>query len=177
MKLNLEIDIDYIDEEGNLDSTIKTEIINRISSKVEQKIEDRLNSLVLDAAKKKADAVINQIIKNFMDRKFTMKDKWGDEIKTDVTVKKLLKEKFDEFWNTQVDDRGRSEGYGRNRRRIEWVIDQQIEQHSHRFAERLTKDTENKIKTMMKENLQKSIGAKLVSELGFDKLLLESKNG
>ena len=130
--------------------------------------------------KAEADApnrkIINQMIKNFMDRKFTTRDDWGSEIKTDVSVRRILREKLENFWNQKVDERGNSDGYGRNRTRMEWFIDKRIEEQSEKFANTLTKDTENKIKNTMRENLQKSIGAKLVTELGFDKLLLESKN-
>ena len=47
MKFNIEVDIDWLNEEGSLDDEIKNQIINSITNKVEQNLDrksTRLNS-------------------------------------------------------------------------------------------------------------------------------------
>ena len=108
----------------------------------------------------------------------TVTDKWGKEIIQDKSIQEILEKELTEFWNQDVDDSGRrgNSGYGNKIPRFQWMIDQRIEASSKTFADKLTRDTENKIKSNMKEALQNSIGKKLVGELGFDQLLLENKN-
>ena len=39
MKLNLEVELDWIDEEMNIDDTVKQNVINAVVNKVQTKIE------------------------------------------------------------------------------------------------------------------------------------------
>ena len=180
MKFNIEVELDYIDEEGCLDEAIKESILASVTKivmdKVEKSVETQLDDIVVKTAEKKAKQIVARISSDFMNRKFTKVDRYGDKLE-DLTVKELLKRKFDSFWNEIVTKNGNTSTYhsDKTKRRIEWKIDELIEKHAIGFAQTLTNDTENKIKTMMKENLSKAIGSKLVSELGFDKMLMESK--
>lgn len=179
MKFNIEVELDYIDEEGSLDDAIKNSILSSVTKivmeKVSKQVDAKLDKIIISAAEKKAKQIVNQIAKNFTTRKFDRKDEYGDVIEVDLTVKEILKKEFNNFWNAPVDKDDRRNSYGRTMTRIEWTIEKHIEEHSRDFAQKITKDTENKIKATMKENLSKSIGAKLISELGFDKMLMESK--
>jgi hypothetical protein len=178
MKFNIEIELDYIDEEGCLDTAIKDSILASVTKivmeKVSKQVDAKLDKIIIQAAEKKAKQIVNRIANNFTTRKFNRKDEYGDVIEVDLTVKDILKREFDHFWNAIVDKEGRSSGYGEKMTRIEWTIEKHIKEHSKKFAETITRDTENKIKTTMKENLANSIGQKLVTELGFDKMLAET---
>lgn len=179
MKFNIEVELDYINEDGDLDVAIKDSILAKVTKivmeKVSKQIDSQLDKIVVNAATKKAKQITNRIASNFMNRKFTKSDRFGDKIET-LTVKDMIKREFDKFWKMKVDKDGRESGYGTHQERIKWEIDHTIETHSKLFAQNLTRDTENKIKATMKENLSRAIGAKLVSELGFDKMLMENKS-
>ncbi len=179
MKFNIEIELDYIDEEGSLDDSIKGSILKSVTGivmeKVSKQVDAKLDKIIIQAAEKKARQIVNQIAKNFTTKKFTKSDKWGETIEVNQTVKDILIREFDHFWNATVDKHGSRAEYGEKMTRIEWTIEKHIEEHSKKFAEQITKDTEQKIKDTMRENLSNSIGAKLVGELGFDKLLLPAK--
>lgn len=179
MKFNIEVELDYIDEEGCLDSAIKDSILASVTKivmdKVSKQVDSQLDKIVVAAATKKAKQITNRIASNFMNRKFTKSDRYGDKIET-LTVKDMIKREFDGFWKVKVDKDGRENGYGTHKERIKWEIEETIKTHSKMFAATLTRDTENKIKASMKENLASAIGQKLVGELGFDKMLMESKS-
>jgi len=178
MKFNIEIDLDYIREDGSLDDTIRQQIIDNVVSSTKKKVNENLDEIVLKAAQKKADDMCNEMIVDFLDKKFDQTDQWGDEVRTNVSVRDILKKSFDEFWNEGVDENGRTSSgysYGSKHKRFQWMIDQRIKEHSEQFAKTLTRDTENKIKSNMKKTLADKIGNKLVKEFGFDKLLLEQK--
>ncbi len=179
MKFNIEVELDYIDEDGNLDIAIKDSILASVTKivmdKVSKQVDSQLDTIIVKAAEKKAKQITNRIASSFMNRKFTKVDRYGDKIE-DLTVKDMIKREFDKFWTMKVDDKGRESGYGTHKERIKWEVESLIEAHSKMFAETLTRDTENKIKATMKENLASAIGLKLVGELGFDKMLMESKS-
>ncbi len=180
MKFNIEVELDYIDEEGSLDDAIKDSILKNVTGivmdKVGKQVDAKLDEIIIKAAEKKARQIVNQIAKNFTTKKFTKSDKWGETIEVNQTVKDILIREFDSFWNATVDKHGSRSDYGEKMTLIEWTVKKHIEEHSKKFAEQITKDTEQKIKDTMRENLSNTIGAKLVSELGFDKLLLAEKN-
>lgn len=180
MKFNIEVELDYIDEEGCLDDAIKESILNSVTTivmkKVSEQVNAKLDEIVIKTATDKANKIVDKITKNFMTAEFVKLDNYGDKIEAGITVKDLLKRQFDDYWKAKVNKNGNTDNYnGEKKCRIEWLIDKLIVKHSTEFAKTLTNDTENKIKATMKKNLQDSIGAKLVAELGFDKLLLEHK--
>lgn len=175
MKFNIEVELDWIDEEEGLDEAVQTKIINAVikeakslvETKVDQAISGNIDSIVQDTCKKLVD--------EFTSGKFIKADKWGDVIE-ETTVKEYVKQSFDSYWSQQVTAKGDTDTYyakrGEMKPRIKWLIDNRIAEHAQEFARTLVDDTDAKIKNSMKESLQQSIGAKLVSELGFDKLLV-----
>jgi len=179
MKFNIEVELDYIDEDGSLNEAIKESIMSSVTAivmnKIEREVNAKLDEIVIKAAQKKASKIVNDITNDFITKEFTKIDRYGSKIETGLTVEKLLTRDFDDFWKAIVDKNGsKTDRYGETKTRIEWKIDEMIENHSRIFADRLTQDTANKIKKMMKDNLSQTIGAKLVNELGFDKMLLET---
>lgn len=179
MKFNIEVELDYIGEDGCLDDAIKESILSSVTKtvmeKVSEQVDAKLDAIIVKAAEDKASKIVDMITGEFMNKEFSRIDQFGDEIETGLTVKNLLKKRFDEFWKAPVNSDGGEGRHGETKSRVEWKIEAMIKIHSEKFAKILTADTEDKIKASMKENLSKTIGAKLVTELGFDKLLLESK--
>ena len=182
MKLNVEVEIDWIEEDGDIDSVVKSEIINQVTrsikaqvlDKMKNKIEDRIAGIVDKSVEKQS----NKLVQGFINKKFNITDRYGDVIESNVTLKHRIKKNLEEYWGNLVNSNGKTkDGYDRGpyKKRVEWYIDNQIKEHAKDFATTLTTDTENKIKQSMKKNLAETIGAKLVGELGLDKLLLEQK--
>jgi uncharacterized protein YjgD (DUF1641 family) len=178
MKLNIEVEIDYLDENGSLDEIVKKEIAAKIINSVSKKVETEMQEEATKAISGKIDEICNLLIGEFLKRKVNITDKWGKEIICDTTIEDILKNKFDEFWNQNVDDSGRSgcDSYVRTRRRFEWLIDKQIEDHSKKFADKLIKETSDKITKSITENLKTQIGNEVVSKLGVNKFLIENKD-
>jgi len=178
MKMNVEIEIDYIDEDGNLDDSIKTEIIEKLSKQIQEKVKNEVSETITTAAQKTAQEACETMLDDFINKTFNVTNQWGDEIQTNVSIREIIKRKFEEYWKELVDSRGGSKerfGSGPYQERVKWLIDKEIEVHSKEFAKTLTNDTENKIKAKMTKSLRDSLGSKLMTELSFDKLLLESK--
>ena len=177
MKFNIEVEVDWIGEEGNIDEVIKKEIsdhvVNTITSKIEKEMEERATAAISD----KVDDMCNNLINEFLSRKINVTDSWGKAIIVDTTIEDILKKRFEEFWNTVVDEKGRSgcDGYGKKQTRTMWAIDDIVKVHAERFVKAVTDDTEAKIKATITDQLKAKVVAKIVGDLGLDKLLLEQK--
>ena len=62
MKFNIEIDIDWIDDEDNLDDAIKRQLINGLSKKMENDFLGETGKLMAQAAEKLIKAKTEQLI-------------------------------------------------------------------------------------------------------------------
>ncbi len=183
MKLNVEVEIEWIDEEGSVDEQVKREMIHQISNNIKrdalQNIKERTEKKIISTVDKAVEKQSEAVVKNFMRKKFNVYNNYGDITETDVSIIKRVKKGLEEYWHELVNSNGKKKDrYGDGgpyKKRVEWYIDNKIEKQSKEFASTLTTDTENKIKQSMKKNLAETIGAKLVGELGLDKLLIESK--
>jgi hypothetical protein len=177
MKFNIEVEIDWMGEDGSIDDVVKKEISSNIVATVCQRIEKEMEEKATEAINGKVDFMCNNLISEFLNRKITVSDQWGEAIIVDTTIEEILKKKFENFWNEVVDKEGRSgnNGYGDRKSRTEWAIDGIARKEAEKFVKVVTEDTEKKIKATITEQLMAKVGAKIVGDLGLDKLLLEKK--
>lgn len=177
MKLNLEIEIDWIDEEDNLDDAIKRQIINQIvnkvqtqiSTQVEEEAEKKINEQVIE----KIDSLVQGVFDGFMDKEVMISDKYGDNIKSYENVTAIIKEKFDNFMTQKVDDRGNTDNssYGSKTTRLSYIIDKQLKDFAEKFTTDAVKQVSAEIKEHVKEGLTTKLGAELMNVLKVDKML------
>ena len=164
MKLNIELNIDYLDEEYNLDDAIKQDIIDTVAQtfkqsiniSVERKIKKRISNLM--------DDWIMKQLHLFCDKKIRITDKWGDTQEHHDSVTDMFKTKFDEFFNASVDDKGKtlqSCSYGSRTTRIDKMLNDKADEYMKDLMKNLDRDIsraitsamENKIKTEVKERV------------------------
>lgn len=98
MKFNVEIDLDWIDEESTIDETIKSQIISNIENRIVRTIEEK----VLKSAQEKIDAEIGGLISSnvhalvsdkvstLMMQPRTSTDKYGNVVRENFTVETML---------------------------------------------------------------------------------------
>jgi hypothetical protein len=172
MKFNITVDADWIGEDASIDDAIKQEIVNRIVKTVCEKIEKDAGEKAGLLISGMLDKVCNNILDGFLKKKISITDKWGEVVISDTTIEEVLKKRFDEFWNTLVDENGRAtvKGYGDVKPRFQWAVDVQIKKQADSFAKELANETASKIKEAMTKAIQDKIGKKLMKELDLDML-------
>ena len=77
MKINIEVDVEWIGEEGNIDEIIKKEISDTVVNTITKKIEKEMEEKATAAVSGKVDDMCNSLISEFLKRKVTVTDKWG----------------------------------------------------------------------------------------------------
>lgn len=183
MKLNLEIEIDWIDEEKGVDELVEQKIIDAVTNKVQKLISDKIETkvnaivdeLVVDNINKKTD----ELFKGFINRPVSLTDNYGSTIKVYETVEALIKERFDTFLTQPVDENGKAterDRYGKNFQRLEFIIDKQLKDFANTFTTDAVKKVSEEIKNHVKEGLTTKLGAELMKVLKVNEML-EIGNG
>lgn len=177
MKLNLEVELDWIDEEMGIDDTIKQNVINTIVAKIQHKIqketEVKINRLIDETIVDKINEKTEALFDDFMNKEISLSDNYGSVIKTYDNTSDLIKERFDNFMTQKVDDNGKltKSTYGTTHRRIDWVVNYQLKKFADKFTTDAVKQVSAEIKMHVKEGLTNKLGAELMHVLKVDKML------
>jgi len=161
MKLNIEIEIDYIDEEYNLDETIKEEIINKISSMFMQGVKDSVKRKINGRVSVLADEWIMEQLHSFCDRQIKITDQWGDTQEHHESVTEMFKAKFDEFFNASVDASGKtlkSCSYGHKRTtRIDHMLNQKADEYLKKIIDNMDRNISRAIDNATAQKIAEKI--------------------
>lgn len=170
MKFKIDIDIDWLDDECNLDDAIRERVIDSltqsfkagISKNVGRKVNARVSSLV--------DSWIMEQLHLFCDRRIAITDKWGDTTEHHESVSEMFKAKFDGFFNASVGKDGKELagcGYGNNRRTR---IDHMLEQKAAEYMKTVTDDMDRRIKNAVdaatKLQIEEKIKKHVIDKVG-----------
>lgn len=174
-KIDLTLDLDWIDEYGNIDDFVKESIINNISglitSDIRKNIEEEANKRIQAHTLSKIDDMINGIVEDLLEKQFTIYDDYGDVKVKNTTVKDQLKKRLDNFLEEKVDDNGSTTGYNRDKTRLEYFMLKQIDYDMQRkidaAATEIKKGLERYIETTMKDK----IGENVAKVIGLDKIM------
>jgi hypothetical protein len=167
MKLNLEIELDWIDEESNLDETVKQNVINAVVNKiqknVEEKVEAKINETIDKTIMEKINAMTEKVFNDFMNKEVAITDNYGSVIKCYANVTEVIKNRFDNFMTQTVDEKGNTYdgNYGKKFNRLTFIVDKQLEE----FAKKFTTDAVSKVSAEIKLHVQEGLTTKLGVEL------------
>lgn len=177
MKLNLEIELDWIDDEMKLDDVVKDQIItgvmNRINKDVLAKIENKIDGMIDKTIISRINKATDKMFKDFLKRPVQINDDYGSTIKTYKNVTEVIKEKFDKFMTQPVDGNGNSyEGsYSKKFTRLTFIIDKQLKDFANEFTTNAVKQVSAEIKEHVKDGLTNKLGSELMTVLKVDKML------
>jgi hypothetical protein len=177
MKLNLEVELDWIDEEMNIDDTVKQNVINavvnKVQAKVESQVEKNINEIISKTIVSKINKMTEKLFNDFMGKELTITDNYGDVIKCYKSVTDVIKERFDKFMIQTVDDKGQTYdgSYSQKYQRLTFIIDKQLKDFANKFTTDAVKTVSEEIKLHVKEGLTNKLGAELMKVLRVNEML------
>lgn len=177
MKLNLEIQLDWIDEDMNLDETVQQNVIDAIVEKiqknVESKVEGKINAIIDETILAKINTLTENLFNDFMNKQVSITDNYGSKIKVYPNVTAVIKERFDNFMEQTVDDQGKTyDGtYGSKHRRLTFIIDKQLKDFAEKFTTEAVKTVSAEIKLNVQQGLTTKLGAELMKVLKVNEML------
>jgi len=182
MKLNLEIELDWINDEMSLDDVVKQQIISGVMTKINQsllaKIESKVEKMIDKTIVKRINQATDKMFRNFMKRPVQLTDNYGSTIKEYKNITQVIKERFDNFMTETVDDNGNASNsnYGTKYKRLYFIIDKQLKDFANTFTTNAVKTVSAEIKTHVQEGLTQKLGSELMKILKVDEMLKLQQN-
>ena len=167
MKLNIQIDLDWMDEDGNIDDEIKASIengiIDRISSKCISQIEEKAQNQIevsMSSAQKIIENEATRFVSDWLDKEVSVTDKWGDIVET-CSIEELIKKSFDDLLNKKVDNNGQftTSSYS-GVTLIDWLTNKKAEKIVESKLKDLSKNIDASIKRLVNEEIKKNVSNK-----------------
>jgi len=180
---NVTVNLDWLDEEENLDGRLRDEILSGIVAKVGTNITNSLESearKLLDAKMASLENEIgeklNAMMQEFFDTPKDITDRWGDVVKRGVTVREQLKESCAQYLDQKVDSSGKpASGYGSCKTRLEYILDKAVNHDMEYAIKRATTEVTDNIKKKITEEVKRQIGEKLADVIGLDSMMGNKK--
>lgn len=180
-KFNITVELDWMDEEYNLDEEIRETIINGVVNKVQDRLvqqvdaecNNRINNQMANIENAVSDK-LNDIMDAFFDEPRDVTDKYGDVIKKGVTVRETLKKACDEFMNQSLDSSGKptkSSWDIKYNTRVDYIVAKSIDHDMEWAIKKAVEDVTKNLKNKIAEEVKKQMGDKLANILELDKML------
>lgn len=182
-KFNVSVEIDYIDDEGNLDDALCEQIVNsvvsRVSDTVTKRIEEQAQQLFEERLQTMETSVsdkLNTIMDEFFSEPKDITDRYGDVQRKGVTVKQLLKEACDKFMEQPLDEQGRPAKYGaKYQTRVDYIVAKSIDYSMEYAIKRAVEDVTDNLKKKISDEIKQQMGEKLAGVVGLDNLIKGSE--
>jgi hypothetical protein len=157
MKFNVQVEIDWINEDYSLDEGVSNEIRKKVAEKAYEAIQQTVSEKISAQIDDTLDAKIMETYDNFMSKEFTVYDKWGEVVKKETSVKGMLKEKLDKFFTEKVDKNGKPSNYGGEERYL-YILNKHAQKKMDEFSDKLAKSVLDDIKSdLVKYSEEKAI--------------------
>lgn len=180
---NITVNLDWLDEEENLDEKLKDEILSGIVSKVGENITNSLEGKARELLEAKMASIeeeigkrLNSMMEDFFDTPKDITDKWGDVVKRGVTVREILKQACSKYLDQLVDSNGKpASGYGTHKTRLEYIIAKSVDHDMDYAIKTATKQVTDKLKERITGEVKTQIGEKLAGVIGLDAMIGNKK--
>lgn len=179
-KFNITVEIDYIDEDGNLDDAICDQIVSSVVSKVSdattKQIQEKANKIFEDRISTIESSIsdrLNEMMDEFFSAPKDITDCWGETKRKGVTVKQLLGEACDSFMSQSLDADGKpASGYGvKYKTRVDYIVAKSIDHNMEWAIKKAVDDVIKNLKKKISEEITQQMGEKLAGIVGLDGLL------
>jgi hypothetical protein len=171
MKFMVEIEVDWLDEDGRVDDAIKEQVLAGIENRVSKKVLSELSNRVAERIDGITNDAVNALLEKWLDREITVTDQWGD-LREKGKVSDIIKARFDDFWAQKVDNYGKT-GYGASTPRYQWFLNSKVEEECQELSKRLAKDVDAHMRKTLNAELCKKVSRKLVDAIGVDQMIDE----
>jgi len=175
MKIKIEVDVEYLSDEGSIDDQVKDAIAAKI---VDQINEGSISSLAATAEKMindRAYTLVDDVFKRIMDEPIAITDNWGKVQKEYKNTETMIKDRFDKFMLERVDNEGRASSYGDHQTRMDLIIRKQLDKTAKEFTTNAVKEVTEKIKSVLSDDLKLALGDRLINMMEIDKVLHSKK--
>lgn len=167
MKINVTVDLDWIEEDGNIDAEVKAEIIhgvkNAISKQCLANVAKQTQSAI-DEGLKTAIASIDKKVIDFVDdwlsNEITITDKYGDPEEKGTLID-IIKSRFNDTINKPVDSSGNfTSRHGGGSSLLEYFTGKKVVETIDGYLKAYNKDIDKKISSLVEKGIKDRVSDK-----------------
>ncbi|APC48982.1 hypothetical protein BME96_12615 [Virgibacillus halodenitrificans] len=191
-KFNIEVELDWIDEfeDGNLDDTLKEEVISGIQSRLVKKVESEAIQKVSEKVSEKVDQAVDEFLEKITADKISeiniphKSNSWGSEV-TMVPISEFIGQRFERM-ATEKNLDGRGKEYRRYDSKsgpyslIEYLTNNYISEELNdkviKMIQQAKKQAEETLINSLEDNLQQQLNADMIQRLNIPALLEQLQN-
>jgi hypothetical protein len=172
-KFNVTVELDWVDEEHNLDSDIRDAVIrdikNKLSEPLLKKINEETGSTIQSQISALALSAINERINAFMTTPRNITNKFGEIEREGVTVEDILKEQLEAAVDKKMlDENGRPtrDNYNKKYSLLEYLVKARTQAVGQLIEERCKKaieETKGSIERMVTDKVKTQVADKLTN--------------
>lgn len=171
MKLHITVDIDYIDEDGNIDDEVKHSIIQGVKDAISRdclkKVEAEASTQIkqaIDESIASAKQLIEQravkVVEDWLDNEVVVTDRYGDPVEKGKIID-LIKKSFTDLLQKKVDENGRfGNTYGSSSTLIDWITKDRVEKVVSEKLNGLSKDIDKQIEKAVNAGIRENVSNK-----------------
>lgn len=170
MKLNITVDLEWLGEDGDMDSLVKDEIVSGVKdaisrdclAKVKEEASTQINKAIrdaIDSAKKSIQEKAIKFADDWLENEVTITDKWGD-IQDCLTIKDLVKRNFDKTLEMKVNRSGKFTTDYDGIPLISYLMNNRIKEVVQEKIKPIQNDIDNAIARAVNEGIRKNVSEK-----------------
>jgi len=168
MKFTLEVELDYIDEEGNLDDAIKQSVISSAKDIVLKKLTSHVDDVAIASIKERAIEIVNEkiheTINSILAENRVVTDDFGRE-KKQFNLEQMLIDMIDGAIKTKALSEYGEKANGHNAKYslFEWMSKSNIEKAVSLKVEQMAKQTQAHIEQLVSDKIKTQVADKLTA--------------
>jgi hypothetical protein len=170
MKINVELDITWLNEDNTLDEQIKGNVIREVAKQVAENVNNESIKSMAKLAQESIDTNVSSLMEEFLSQPFQERDRWGDPVGKEINIKELLKSKLDTMMTDNVDDNGKLTNYN-GKPRYQSLINKELERTLNKFQDDLSKQVVNAIKDDINQKARDRITNAILTDYDLKKLV------
>ena len=173
MKLQIEVNLDWLDENGSLDEQVKQEIADRIAERISATAVKDVRECAIDQVHDKLDVLITELFQGFMNETVTVTDEWGKPRYASTKIAELMRKKLDRALGEKINDRGELSSYG-NYTRLEWLFDTKVRETVAKTGEAIAAQAKKLAEKTLVEAMSAKLSGALLAQVDIGKILSEA---
>lgn len=166
MKLNIQVELDWLDEEGGIDEEVQSQIIDGVKSAISKDclklVEKKTQKAIddgLEAAISLMKIKVDDFFEDWLNNEAVITDKYGD-VTAKGTLKDIIKQEFNNVMNEKVDKEGRPSSYGSSYTRLEFVTGKKVKLVVNDYLNSYGKDMDKVIKETIEAGIKSRVSDK-----------------
>lgn len=182
-KVKIELDLDWIGEDGDVDKYIKDEVIHTLQKKFTVKSEERLEEMMNKKLEEVASKVTGDFLTKIMSEKIEniqiphKSDDWGSSVEM-LSVSEFVGKRYEKFLRKKVlNERGEHESYERDAKYtiheyfVKDLLGKELEKKVSKLISEARQNAENTVLKSLESNLQSQLSADIIKRLNIPQML------